>query len=271
MRPAHRLAAPVPYGSFRIFLNNFPAAEPYSHSARCAAKAYAQSFQRKAHPVQGYQVKQESIAIDGEENLRIRSLLDRMQYADPLGESEALGISSAVWPLFGLLWPSGQILARVMAHRKVSNEHILELGCGLALASIVAHRRGANITATDIHPLAGSFLLENLHLNHLPPLPYFRTSWQAPCTELGQFDLIIGSDVLYERDEDGVLPAFIQGHAQPHAEVIIIDPDRGNRTHFNRHMQALGFCLSETRADSTQPNEVHYKGRILRYLRGVPE
>jgi len=219
--------------------------------------------------VQGYQIKHESIAIAGEADLQIRSLLDRAQYADPLGESEALGISSAIWPLFGLLWPSGQVLARLMAQRAVSGERILELGCGLALASLVAHRRGANITASDIHPLAGRFLLENLRLNTLAPLPYIRTSWQAQCAALGQFDLIIGSDVLYERDEAGVLPAFIQAHTRNTAEVMIVDPDRGNRAHFNRHMLALGFQLSDTRADCTQPDGSHYKGRILRYLRGL--
>ena len=44
----------------------------------------------------GYEVKQESIAFQGVDDLIIRSLLDRQQYADPLGEAEALGISSAV-------------------------------------------------------------------------------------------------------------------------------------------------------------------------------
>ena len=54
----------------------------------------------------GYQTKQECVAIPGAHDLHIQSLLDRQQYADPLGEAEALGISSAAWPLFGLLWPS---------------------------------------------------------------------------------------------------------------------------------------------------------------------
>jgi predicted nicotinamide N-methyase len=215
----------------------------------------------------GYQVKHENIAVQGVEALHIRSLLDRQQYFDPLGEAEALGVPPAGWPLFGLLWPSGQILAGLMAARSVSTERILELGCGLGLASMVAHRRGANVTASDFHPLAGSFLNENLHLNNLAPLPFVRTGWQDDCPALGRFDLIIGSDVLYERDEEGSLANFIELHACPQAQVTIVDPDRGNRPHFNRHMAKFGFTLSETRADCTQPDGNRYKGRILRYRR----
>lgn len=221
----------------------------------------------QADQLPGYLVKHENIAVTGVADLQIRSLLDRQQYADPLGEAEALGVSPASWPLFGLLWPSGQILARVMAERVVSAERILELGCGLGLASLVAHRRGADITASDFHPLAGNFLHENLRLNALAHLPFVRTGWQDDCVELGHFELIIGSDVLYERDEAGVLPAFIQRHACRQAEVVIVDPDRGNRPHFNRHMAGLGFAFSDTRADCIQPDGSRYKGRILRYQR----
>jgi len=48
---------------------------------------------------------------------------------------------------------------------------MLEVGCGLALASLVCHRRGIDVTASDCHPLASRFLLDNLRLNGLPSLP----------------------------------------------------------------------------------------------------
>lgn len=215
----------------------------------------------------GYQVKHENISVLGVADLRIRSLLDRQQYSDPQGEAEALGVSPASWPLFGLLWPSGQILAKLMAEREISQERILELGCGLGLASLVAHRRGANITASDFHPMAADFMQENLRLNAMSTLPFIRTGWQDICAELGRFELIIGSDVLYERDEAGVLPAFIERHACLQAEILIVDPDRSNRPRFNHHMSTLGFTFSDTRADCIQPDGSRYKGRVLRYRR----
>ena len=101
----------------------------------------------------GYLTKQQSIPVAGADDLIIRSLLDINQFHDPLDEALNLGISSATWPLFGLLWPSGARMAERMAQRTVTGERILEIGCGLGLTSLVAHRRGANITASDCHPL----------------------------------------------------------------------------------------------------------------------
>lgn len=233
----------------------------------------------------GYQTKQETIAVAGVADLFIRSLLDRQQFADPLGAAERLGISSAAWPMFGLLWPSGAHLAARLALRPVqAAERILEIGCGLALASLVGHRRGADVTASDCHPLAGAFLLENLRLNHLLPMKYRHGRWGAPWPPVpglpaestamgvvGQFDLIIGSDLLYERDAAGLLATFINRLAAARAEVWIVDPDRGNRPAFNRQMAGQGFELREERLGDALPAAVPpqpaYKGRLLVYRR----
>lgn len=229
----------------------------------------------------GYQIKQERVPIAGVDDLIIRSLLDRQQFFDPLGEAARLGISSAVWSLFGQLWPSGRRLAGCMAQRPVfAGERILELGCGLALPSLVSHRRGADITASDCHPLAASFLLANLGLNQLLPMKYRHGHWgeadeadepgaiQAMDRVQGRFDLIIGSDLLYEQDVKGDLAHFIGRHAMPLAEVWIVDPDRSNRPAFNRRMTAQGFDLREERLDLPASAEaLAYKGRLLVYQR----
>ena len=225
----------------------------------------------------GYLLKHESIAVAGVDNLTIRSLLDRQQYSDPLGAAERLGISSASWPLFGLLWPSGAHMAARLAQRPVTpGERILEIGCGLALASLVGHRRGADVTASDCHPLASSFLRENLRLNDLAPLPYRHGQWGA-AVELedsgdsplqGQFDVVMGSDLLYERDADGALAQFIALHTAPGGEVWITDPDRGNRNAFTRCMARHGFTLQEERLQTAASAGIAaYKGRMLVYTR----
>jgi SAM-dependent methyltransferase len=256
----------------------------------------------------GYHTKQETVVIAGEDDLLIRCLLDRQQHADPQGEADRLGISSAQWPLFGLLWPSGahlaaHLAARLAAHlaahlaaRRAAHlathraaplalrpvllaERILEIGCGLGLASLVAHRRGADVTASDVHPLAAAFLLENLRLNRLPPMKYRHGPWVAPTVAApgdlhGVFDLIIGSDVLYERDDLATLSQFIVRHAAPVVEVWIVDPDRGNRPAFNRAMAGHGFGREELRLGHALPVGAGtlpgYKGRLLRYRRGLP-
>src|SRR5665213_3876298 len=129
----------------------------------------------------GYLTKQERIAVAGVADLTIRSLLDRQQFSDPHGNADRRGIPSATWPLFGLLWPSGAHLAARLALRPVLiGERILEIGCGLALASLVGHRRGADVTASDCHPLAADFLAENLRLNGLAPMKYRYGLWAEP-------------------------------------------------------------------------------------------
>ncbi len=230
----------------------------------------------------GYQTKQENFHIDGVDDLVIRSLLDKQQFHDPFGLALQLGISSATWPLFGLLWPSGSRLAERIALRPVNPlEHILEIGCGLALSSLVGHRRGAHMTASDCHPETAHFLLENLRLNGLTPMDYRHGQWgsqpviqNSDIALTGQFNLIVGSDILYERDEQGTLAHFIDRHAAPGAEVWVVDPNRGNRSHFNRNMAALGFALDEVLLDRPAMeasmghlSQAAYKGRMLTYTR----
>ena len=229
----------------------------------------------------GYRTKQEQIAVAGVADLVIRSLLDRQQFADVDGSAERLGISSAGWPLFGLLWPSGARLAARLGARPVTpGERILEIGCGLALASLVAHRRGADVTASDRHPLTAHFLGENLRLNGLAPMKYLHGDWAASgdpdaaneglarAVVGGRFDLIVGSDILYERDASGDLARFISRHAEAACEVWVVDPDRGNRPAFNRRMADDGFALREERLDeAASATAPAYKGRLLVYHR----
>lgn len=212
-----------------------------------------------------YKLKFETVSGSGAD-LQIRSLLDRQQFHDPDGMAEAQGISSAAWPLFGMLWPSGHVLANVMQTHELEGKRILELGCGLALASLVIHRRGGNITASDCHPLTAAFLLENLKLNHLPAMKYQTGNWSRENPLLTRFDLVIGSDVLYDRDQPRALSQFINLHTNPGAEVLIVDPDRGNRASFTRKMNVLGYSHTEMRI-KVLPEGGAYKGRVLRYLK----
>jgi predicted nicotinamide N-methyase len=221
-----------------------------------------------ASPDLGYQVKFQSVTIEGGDDIQIRSLLDRQQFFDPDGAAQAQGISEATWPLFGMLWPSAQRLAGAMQLRgDLGGKRILEIGCGLGLASLVAHRRLADVTASDCHPLAEVFLKANLLLNALPAMKYHTGQWTTPHAGLGQFDLIIGSDVLYERSHPQQLSDFIDRHSAESVEVIVVDPNRGHRSRFTQHMQALGFAYAMTNVDGALNDGAPYRGRMLHFTR----
>lgn len=214
----------------------------------------------------GYKVKFETISLGGFD-YQIRSLLDRQQYCDRNGEAELAGIPAAMWPIFGLVWPAGLFLAETMTKFQLHGRRILEVGCGIGLASLVLQRRNADITSTDLHPLTESFLAENLALNQMTDLPFHCGSWSQTLPGLGKFDLIIGSDLLYEAEHPQLLAGFINRHANDNAEVIIIDPGRGHHGKFNQAMSKHGFCQETAWSDQQQIRATLKKGRILNYQR----
>ena len=214
----------------------------------------------------GYRVKFESYSL-GCTQFEIRSLLNRQQFYDPQGKALAAGISSASWPLFGMVWPSARMLANAMQSHDIAAKRILEVGCGLGLASLVLQRRQGDITASDRHPLAELFLVENARLNRLPVVKYQTGQWDHPNPALGLFDLLIASDVLYERDHPEMLAGFLDRHAANQATIIVVDPDRGNRNAFAQAMQSRGYASEMQKAGSHQMTGEAYKGHFLTFRR----
>ncbi|GAB3303956.1 class I SAM-dependent methyltransferase [Luteimonas notoginsengisoli] len=203
----------------------------------------------------------------GDHDYRIRSLVDLQQFADPDHNAQRLGISSAQWSLFGHVWPAGRLLAEAMATHDVAGKRVLELGCGLGLASLVLRHRGADVVASDYHPLAEAFLSYNAALNDMPAVPYRTLRWDTPNETLGRFDLIIGSDILYERDHAVRLSALLPRHAHSVSEVLITDPGRGNSAPFTRALTTQGYVLAEQRCRMNADDLPPYRGRLLSYSR----
>ena len=215
----------------------------------------------------GYQTETISMRIGGHD-YRIRTLSDRQQYHDPDGSAERAGISSATWPLFGVIWPAGVALAEEMSRVPIAGKRILEVGCGIGLSSLVLQARGADITATDHHPLAGEFLQQNAQLNGLPSVRFQNAQWLGPNPQLGQFDLIIGSDVLYERDHPALLAGFLATHAKAAACIMVADPGREHRGRFSALMLAQGYTRTEQRF-RVDDQISDSRGRIMVFVRGL--
>lgn len=204
----------------------------------------------------------------GEDDIHLRTLKDRQQYKDEDKIAEKLGISSASWSLFGVLWPSSEVLANFIYDYDFKNKKILEVGCGIGLSSLVLNRLNADITATDYHPEAENFLDINTQLNQDDEIPFVRTSWSDKFTEkLGKFDLIIGSDLLYERNHAELLSAFINAHANQKCKVILVNPNRGHQRKFTNKMEEYGFSCLSFEPINTDYLEEPYKGKIFKYTR----
>jgi len=188
----------------------------------------------------------------GKTDIHLRTLRDNFQYEDINDVAQKLGISSATWPIFGVVWASSEILARIMHTHDIKGKRILEVGCGIGLASLVLNKRLADITATDYHPEVENYLLINTKLNDSKVIPFTQTGWDDKVSDLGLFDMIIGSDLLYERGHADSLSEFIHQHAKPLCKILLIDPGRKHHAKFSKNMVSLGYSHSQTDVENTE-------------------
>lgn len=214
----------------------------------------------------GYKVETHTHRI-GKHGYEVRQLADRKQFSDPEGAAERAGVPPSSWPIFGVPWPAGQALAEAMCNIPIKGLRILEVGCGLGLASLVLKRRGAGITASDHHPLAGTFLRHNTDLNGLAPIAFICAKWGGPDTGIGRFDLLIGADLLYERDHARLLADFLARHANDTAKFILADAGRGHCAQFNELMRLQGYSRTERRVSLGGAWPPGACGKILTYER----
>jgi predicted nicotinamide N-methyase len=133
-------------------------------------------------------------------------------------------------PYWAELWPSGLALARVVRRRDVRELRVLELGCGLAVPSIVAALGGAQVLATDWSPEALEVAEANAERNGAE-LETELVSWSDPERFLsgGPWDLVLGADLLYERRNVDQLLTLL-----PHlgSEILLAEPGRPPATRF---------------------------------------
>jgi len=146
-------------------------------------------------------------------------------------------------------------------------KRILEVGCGIALASLVINHRKGDITATDYHPEVENFLQKNVQLNNGDDIPFARLDWADGGSELGKFDLIIGSDLCYEGDHIEILSNFIDMHSADHCEVIIVEPGRKVFSKLSQKMIKLSYCHSKHKPESTSYLNQPFKGTIHKFVR----
>jgi predicted nicotinamide N-methyase len=109
-------------------------------------------------------------------------------------------------PYWSVLWRSGVALARELDIEDLQGKRVVELGCGLGVPSIAAARRGAEVIATDGDIDALALVKRNAKANGAE-LETAAVDWADPdeLVERGPFDLVLASDILYERPSVAML------------------------------------------------------------------
>lgn len=213
-------------------------------------------------------LRYQTIEFD-ETDIHVCTLRDKQEFSDPNEVAEDLGISPSLWPLFGVVWPSSVVLAHHINDYETDGKRILEVGCGMALTSLLLNKQGADITASDYHPEVQTFLNRNTELNDDQAITFERADWAEEDDTLGQFDLIIGSDILYEDGHIEQLASFINNHANPSCEIILVDPGRGRKTKLSKKLAEFGFDYTHTQPEHTDYLDDPFKGHILAFWRNA--
>jgi predicted nicotinamide N-methyase len=153
-------------------------------------------------------------------------------------------------PYWARPWPSGQTLAAHLRERPVAGR-VLELGCGLALPSVVAARAGAQVLATDGHTDAVAFAAHVLAINEVEA-EVAHVDWAEhgdQLVERGPWDLVLAADVLYTSANVNAASRLFPRLVAPTGTLILADPNRKGAQGFLASARARFDLVSDRGSD----------------------
>ena len=158
-------------------------------------------------------------------------------------ENQDNSLAEQYCPYFGVLWEAGIGLSQHLSTLDLKGKRVIEIGCGLALPSFVVTKKGGEIVATDFHDDVPLFLDLNQKQNSIS-FPYIKMNWREELertkADLGQFDLVIGSDILYESQHPLQVAKTLLAFLKPGGKIILSDPGRAYIQKFISAMHELG-------------------------------
>ena len=146
-------------------------------------------------------------------------------------------------PYWAEVWPSSRVLAEHVSKMPGQGRRFLELGCGVGFASLMATRVGFKVLATDYYSEALEFVQTNARRNSLP-LPEVRlVDWRRFPEDLGLFDVVVGSDILYERPYTPLIVQAFKRTLVPGGSGFLTDPNRLAANGFPAECQRQGLNI----------------------------
>jgi predicted nicotinamide N-methyase len=151
--------------------------------------------------------------------LKILQLKDMETYLIRNIESEALSLEN--FPFWTMVWEGALVLADFLVNQEpVPGRRILELGSGLGFVGLFTAARGHEVTLTDNSPDALAFAQFSAHYNKLSNATVKFLDWEKP--DLPQpYDWIVGSDILYEPKNFGLLLDIFARYLAPEGRIYL--------------------------------------------------
>jgi predicted nicotinamide N-methyase len=148
-------------------------------------------------------------------------------------------------PYWAELWPSSRVLGEWVLQMDGAGRSLLELGCGAGLVATCASLAGFSVVVSDYYEDALRFAQVNAWRNGAPTPSSLVLDWRNLSPNPGRFDVVVASDVLYERPYGGLVALALDATLADHGVAWIADPGRVARDTFVRALGPLNLQLTE--------------------------
>ncbi len=161
----------------------------------------------------------------------------------PKDQSES-GERISFW--WGLTSAAIALSRHLEARCTLQDKRIVELGCGLGLAGIAAGLLGAKVTFTDYVATALAHAEQNCRLNGVDSAmtDFVALDWEKPAN-IGRFDLVLGSEILYDYFTHSALIDLLGRILEPDGTILLADRKRLVVSRFLGRLAGKGFKCSE--------------------------
>jgi predicted nicotinamide N-methyase len=184
------------------------------------------------------------------------AVLDRVSQAETERLARGEPGEPARLPYWAAVWESADAVAEMLGTRHLdallgrdlTGLSALDLGCGTGTTAVALLARGLRVTAVDIEVPALRFAQFNTRCWR-GQIRLRRFDWSAD--NLGRrFNLIVGADVLYERDQWNNLDRCWQLHLDADGVVVLGEPHRPRADEFDAFARAAGWRVLTVQATS---------------------
>lgn len=165
-------------------------------------------------------------------------------------------------PYWAQPWPGSVLLAEaVFRGPDGQGRPAIEIGCGIGIVSIAAALKGWSMTATDYDEDAVAFTERNAALNGVKLAGSRTLDYRHPLSAPA-YDLVCGSDLLYERKKCEPVAKWLASALLPGGQAWLTDPNRAAADGFAVFARQAGLEPIVTPAETKAPSGLLTRGRI---------
>lgn len=154
----------------------------------------------------------------GTREMQILQMEDFEDYIEDLVENTNVGPMDL--PFWAKLWDTSLILAYFLGKQPIIPwQRMLEIGAGVGVVGLYASLCGHNVTITDVDEDALLFSNANVLLNNASA-QVRKLNWNSPDIS-DRYEVIFGSEVIYDRKSYPLLVAFLRRALAPNGTIFL--------------------------------------------------